>query len=204
MDNNPPCGEEVRSGGRLFSAYSTNPVIPWKVLPLRREHLTHSQSVRRESPHTSGDQRKMAVIAKAEATRVKTAPSRPAFFDMGDRKSCLKPISKNVSTILRHGSDLREPDGAVCWPTLMHNISEHNEMTQSWIFDTWLHPLSVKRDKVRFECCLDPQGTLHDIRAIQGHCGHPRVWHTGGSRQDTHGTPVRARGTPWVAHTRRP
>ena len=49
---------------------------------------------------------------------------------------------------------------------------EHPEL-KTWTEQAWLNYLEKGSKKKRFQCCLDPNGNILDIRAIQGHSvGH--------------------------------
>ena len=49
-------------------------------------------------------------------------------------------------------SHVRQPDGAVHWPTLMQTtLHAYEHKTRSWNFYNWLHALSAASDKVGFE-----------------------------------------------------
>ena len=86
--------KEFAAEGDRSQKSPTSPAIPAKAPPHRREILTYlQQSVRPGSAqgdlaHTSGDQRKTAVTARATYIRVKAAPSRPgpACTNMGDER----------------------------------------------------------------------------------------------------------------------
>ena len=55
----------------------------------------------------------------------------------------LKRLSKKAQCILRHKPQVREQDGAVCWPKLRQRMVKTFSDVQSWNFDTW----SIKQDE---------------------------------------------------------
>ena len=87
-----------------------------------------------------------------------------------------KPISKKAQTALRHEPNLRERDGAVCWPKLMQLMHDPHPKTRSWNFDKWLDAISDAPDRVTFGYRFDPHGETQYIRSIQGHSSVPSLY----------------------------
>ena len=89
----------------------------------------------------------------------------------------LKPISKRAQNVLRHWLHVRDLDGAVYCPRLMHIMYDPHLNTRSWLFFKWLGALPAASDKIRFEYCLGPHEEPHGIphgRTSDGalHIGH--------------------------------
>ena len=82
-------------------------------------------------------------------------------------------ISSRVVRVLRHSPKLRELDGAIPWKTLMSGCNGF-DWTATWTFD-WKTCLENGTSNIRFECCLDENIQIQNMRSIQGHSGGERI-----------------------------
>ena len=97
-------------------------------------------------------------------------------------------ISKKMIALLRHGTLLREQDGAVEFWRLMAKCTSSFPQSPHWSVQLWLNHLEIGGGhKKRFQFCTDSdrQEILH-LRAIQGHseefCGSVFIGHRVDSR----------------------
>ena len=90
------------------------------------------------------------------------------------------PVSKQLSTLLRHGNLPREDDGAIeFWRVkdCLRNEFEHSQHwsdeTQYGSDDVWKSTMATGGgNKKRFQYCTDPSGQeILYLRALQGHSG---------------------------------
>ena len=83
------------------------------------------------------------------------------------------PVSKELSTLLRHGGLPREDDGAIEFWRLKDYLRNHVDQSQHWSEKKWKSTMAKGGgNKKRFQYCTDPLGqeVLH-LRALQGHSG---------------------------------
>ena len=83
------------------------------------------------------------------------------------------PVSKQLSTLLRHGHLLREDDGAIEFWRLKEYLRNDFVHYQHWS-DEKLKSTMAKGggNKKRFQYCTDPSGQeILYLRALQGHSG---------------------------------
>ena len=84
------------------------------------------------------------------------------------------PVSKRLSTLLRHGSLPREEDGAIeFWIFLKDYLRNEFERSQHWFDEMWKSRMAGGGgNKKRFQYCTDSSGQeILYLRALQGHLG---------------------------------
>ena len=87
------------------------------------------------------------------------------------------PVSKRLSTLLRHGDLPREEDGATEFWRLKDDLRNKFEYSQYWSDDVWKSKMAGGGGKKkRFQDCTDPSGQeiLH-LRVLQGHSGRSPI-----------------------------
>ena len=80
-----------------------------------------------------------------------------------------------MTRIQRHRGFHREDEGAMVWNTLLQLLCRNCENAPRWTNNEWLDLLHEGRDKKRFQCCLNSDGFIHHLRAVQGHSGGKKV-----------------------------
>ena len=80
------------------------------------------------------------------------------------------PVSKQLSTLLRHGHLPREEDGAIEFWRPKDDLQKKNEYSQYWSDDVWRSKMAGGggNNKI-FQYCTDPSGEILYLRAVQGH-----------------------------------
>ena len=125
--------------------------------------------------------------AKAKPRRSTSACSSTRTVPIGERSwtdiepetySCIAyPVSKQLSTLLRHGRLPREEDGAIEFWRLKDYHRNEFEHTQHWSDEKWKSTMAEGgANKKRFQYCSDPSG--HEIlylRALRGHSGRNSI-----------------------------
>ena len=83
------------------------------------------------------------------------------------------PVSKQLSTLLRHGDLFRDDDGAVEFWRLKDYLRNHVDQSQHWSDEKWKSTMAKGGgNKKRFQYCTDPSGQeILYLRALQGHSG---------------------------------
>ena len=83
------------------------------------------------------------------------------------------PVSKQLSTLLRHCDLPREEDGAIEFWRLKDYLRNEFENSQYWSDELWKSKMAGGGGiKKRFQHCTDPSGQeILDLRALQGHSG---------------------------------
>ena len=66
-------------------------------------------------------------------------------------------------------------NGAMDWDTLLHMLCRDFEMAPRWTNYEWLDHPHRGSDKKRFQYCLNPDGFIQYMLAIQGHSGRNTV-----------------------------
>ena len=89
------------------------------------------------------------------------------------------PVSKRLSTLLRHGDLPREEDEAFEFWRLKDCLRNEFENSRHWSDEMWKSRIAGgggNNNKKRFQCCTDSSGQeiLH-LRALQGHSGRNLV-----------------------------
>ena len=82
------------------------------------------------------------------------------------------PVSKRLSTLLRHGHLPREEDRAIEFWRLKDYLRNEFEHSQHWSDEMWKSRMAGGGgNKRRFQHCTDPSGEILYFRALQGHLG---------------------------------
>ena len=83
------------------------------------------------------------------------------------------PMSKQLSTLLRHGHLPREEDGAIEFWRLKDCLRYEFENSRHWYDDMWKSKMAkARRNKKIFQYCTDRSGQeILYLRALQGHSG---------------------------------
>ena len=83
------------------------------------------------------------------------------------------PVSKRLSTLLRHGDLPREEDGAIEFRRLSDCLRYEFQNSQHWSDEMWKSRMAGGGGhKKRFQCCTDSLGQeILYLRALQGHSG---------------------------------
>ena len=83
------------------------------------------------------------------------------------------PVSKRLSTPLRHGHPPREEDGAIEFWRLKDYLRNHFVQSQQWSDEMWKSRMAGGGGhKKRFQYCTDSSGQeILYLRALQGHSG---------------------------------
>ena len=120
------------------------------------------------------------------STSVKTVPiGERTWTDIEpqDYSSIDYPMSKQLSTLLRHGNLPREDDGAIEFGRLKDYLRNHFEQSQHWFDEKWKSTMAKGGGKKKiFQYCIDSSGQeILDLRALQGHSGRNPI---DPSRQD--------------------
>ena len=119
--------------------------------------------------------------AKAKPRRRTSANSSTRTIPIGERTDIepeddspiAYPVSKQLGTLLRHGSLPREDDGAIEFCRLKDFLRNEFEHSQHWSDDMWKNKMAGGGgNKNRFQYCTDPSGQeILFLRALQGHSG---------------------------------
>ena len=130
------------------------------------------------------------VFASASRSKAKAKPRRPTSacsstrtvpvrertwidIDPGTYSNIAFPVSKRLSTLLRHGDLLREEDGAIDFWRLKDCLRNHFEQSQHWSDEMWKSRVAGGGGQKKiFQYCIDPSGqAILYLRALQGHSG---------------------------------
>ena len=121
--------------------------------------------------------------AKAKPQRRTLASSSTRTLPIGERKwtdvepetysPVAHPVSKQLSTLLRHGHLPREDDGAIEFWRIKEYLRNHLMQSQHWSDEKWKSTLAKGGgNKKSFQYCTDPSGQeILYLRALQGHSG---------------------------------
>ena len=87
------------------------------------------------------------------------------------------PVSKGLSTLLRHGDLPREEDGAIEFWRLKDCLRNDLVHSQHWSDEKWKSRVAGGGgNKKRFQYCTDPSGQkIHYLRALQDHSGRNSI-----------------------------
>ena len=126
--------------------------------------------------------------AKAKPRRLTPACSSTRTVPIGERKwtdiepedysPIAYPVSKQLSTLLRHGLLPREDDdGAIEFLRLMDCLRNDFVQSQDWSDDLWKSTMAKGGgNKKRFQYCTDPPGQeILYLGALQGHSGRSLI-----------------------------
>ena len=120
---------------------------------------------------------------KAKPQRRTPASSSTKTIPIGERKwTDIEPedyspvgyqVSKQLSTLLRHGHLPREDDGAVEFWRKKEHFRNDLVQSQHWSDEKWKSTMAEGGgNKKIFQCCTDPSGQeILYLRALQGHSG---------------------------------
>ena len=94
-----------------------------------------------------------------------------------DYSSIDYPVSKQLSTLLRHGHLPREDDGAIEFWRIKEHVRNDLERSQHWSDEKWKSTMAKGGgNKKIFQYCTDPSGQeILFLRALQGHSGRNLV-----------------------------
>ena len=121
--------------------------------------------------------------AKAKPQRRTPASSSTRTLPFGERKwtdvepedysPVDYPVSKQLSTLLRHGHLPREDDGGIEFRRLNDYLRNDLVRSQHWSDEEWKSTMAKSGgNKKRFQYCTDPSGQeILYLRALQGHSG---------------------------------
>ena len=125
--------------------------------------------------------------AKAKPRRRTLACSSARTVLIGERtwtdiepenySSIAYPVSKQLSTLLRHGDLPREGDGAIEFWRLKDYLRNDFVHSQHWSDNMWKSKMAGGGgNKKRFQYCTDPSGQeILYFRALQGHSGRKLI-----------------------------
>ena len=110
----------------------------------------------------------------------RTVPISERFWtdiEPGTCSSIAYPVSKQLSTLLRHGHLPREDDGAIELWRIKDYLRNEFVHSQHWSDETWKSTMArVGGNKTRFQYCTDPSGQeILYLRALQGHSGRNSI-----------------------------
>ena len=120
-------------------------------------------------------------IAKPQRCTPASSPTRTS--PIGERKwtdvepkyysPVAYPVSKQLSTLFRHGHPPREDDGAIEFWRLREYLRNDSVQSQHWSDEMWKRRMAKGGESEKiFEYCIDPSGQeIIDFRALQGHSG---------------------------------
>ena len=85
-------------------------------------------------------------------------------------------MSKKLIHLLRHGSLLRDNDGAIEFWRIKDNLQKYFLHCHHWSDEKWKSARAGGgRKKNRFQYCTDSSGVILYLRALQGHSGHSLI-----------------------------
>ena len=94
------------------------------------------------------------------------------MFEPEDYSPIDYPVSKKLINLLRHGSLPREDDGAIEFWRSKDHLRNHFVHSQHWSDEMWKSTMARSGgNKKRFQYCIDPQGEILYLRALQCHSG---------------------------------
>ena len=80
------------------------------------------------------------------------------------------PVSKKLTTLLRHRSLPRKDNGAIEYWRLKDHLRNHFVHSQHWSDEKWKSTMAKGGgNKKRCQYCTDPSGEILYFRALQGH-----------------------------------
>ena len=94
-------------------------------------------------------------------------------IEPGTQSKIACPVSKQLSTLLRHGHLSREDDGAIEFWRIKEYLRNESEHSQHWSDDMWKSKMAGGGgNKKKYQYCTDPSGQeILYLRALQGHSG---------------------------------
>ena len=114
------------------------------------------------------------VLLASSSTR--TVPINERYWtdiEPENYSSIAYPVSKQLSTLLRHGDLPREEDGAFEFWRTKEYLRNDLERSQHWSDEKWKSTMAKgEGNKKRFQYCTDPSGQeILKLRPLQGHSG---------------------------------
>ena len=91
-------------------------------------------------------------------------------------KTKTKKKEKKMTRLLQHQSHHRESDGAIEWILVLLECCRDYLDAPKWTTEKWIDYLQGGCNKNRFQYCLNSDGFILYMRAIQGHSGGNRVY----------------------------
>ena len=123
--------------------------------------------------------------AKAKPQRRDSASSSTRTILIGERTwTDVEPGECSISDyevskkliLLRHGSLLRENDGAIEFWRIKDNFQKHFLYCHHWSDDKWKKSMARGGgSKKRYQYCTDSSGAILYLRALQGHSGRSLI-----------------------------
>ena len=95
--------------------------------------------------------------------------------DYVDQGSLSFSDSKTMTRILRHRGLHRERDGAMDWDIWLLMLCREYGKALRWTNHEWIDHLHRGSEKARFLRCLNSDGFIHYMRAMQGNSGGNEV-----------------------------
>ena len=94
-------------------------------------------------------------------------------IEPGTQSNIAYPVSKRLTTLLRHGQLPREEDGAIEFWRLKDCLRYEFENSQHWSDEMWKSRMAGGGgNKKIFQCCNDSSGKeILYLRAVEGHSG---------------------------------
>ena len=92
-----------------------------------------------------------------------------------DERSLSFNVSKSLTRILRHRGLHREIDGAMELNRLLPMLCRYHSRAPRWMNQMWIDHMQRGSKKASFQYCLNSNGFIHNMRAIQGHSGGNKV-----------------------------
>ena len=138
-------------------------------------HRLDRQGVRRQREQETCTT-KTELFAFASRTKAKAKPRRPSTvwsssrttpilertsidIEQEDYSPIAYPVSKQLSTLLRHGNLPREDDGAIEFWRVKDDLQNEFVQSQYWSDDVWKSKMAGGGgNKKRFQYCTDPSG----------------------------------------------
>ena len=110
----------------------------------------------------------------------RTVPISERFWtdiEPGTYSSIAYPVSKQLSTLLRHGHLPREDDGAIEFWRIKDYLRNEFVHSQHWSDEMWTSTMARGGgNKNRFQYCTDPSGQeILYLRALQGYSGRNSI-----------------------------
>ena len=82
------------------------------------------------------------------------------------------PVSKRLSTLLRHGNQVhREDDGAIEFWRINDNLQKYFPHCHHWSDSKWKKSMAGRGNKKIYQYCTDSSGIILYLRGLQGHSG---------------------------------
>ena len=116
---------------------------------------------------------KSRTLASSSTRTVPIGERKWTDIEPEDYSPIAYPVSKQLSTLLRHGHLPREDDGAIEFSRLKDYLRNDFMQSQHWSDDKWKSTMAKGGgNKKRFQYCTDPSGQeILYLRALQGHSG---------------------------------